>query len=66
MMSPGVKTEEAARIGFRYARSAQEALQMAREKQGGKASVAVLRYGGHILPVVDDEVVDRIPGATES
>lgn len=66
MVSPGVKPEEAARIGFRYARSAQEALQMAREKQGGKAIVAVLRYGGHILPVVDDEAAERVPGATGS
>ena len=30
---------------------------MAFEKQGEKASVAVLRYGGHVLPIVDDEAV---------
>jgi nickel-dependent lactate racemase len=55
MVSPGVTAEEAKKIGFRYARSAEEALRMALERQGKGASVAVLRYGGHILPVVDDE-----------
>jgi nickel-dependent lactate racemase len=55
MVSPGVTAEQAKRIGFRYARSAEEALRMAFERQGRRASVAVLRYGGHILPVVDDE-----------
>ncbi|HEX5385681.1 MAG TPA: nickel-dependent lactate racemase [Gemmatimonadales bacterium] len=60
MMSPGVKREEAERIGFRYAESAQRALEMAFERQGANATVAVLRYGGHILPVVDDQEVDRV------
>jgi len=55
MVSPGVTREQAQKIGFRYARSAEEALRMAFERQGQQASVAVLRYGGHILPVVDDE-----------
>jgi lactate racemase len=68
MVSPGVKEEEARKLGFRYAKSAQEALQMAFDKQGRDARVAVLRYGGHILPVVDDEqanlVSDRTTGAT--
>lgn len=65
MVSPGVKPEEAGKIGFRFAKDAQEALRMAREKQGDKARVAVLRYGGHILPVVDDEAADRIADATK-
>jgi lactate racemase len=60
MVSPGVTRAQAERIGFRYAGSAQEALAMAFERQGPSASVAVLRYGGHILPVVDDEEVDRV------
>jgi lactate racemase len=55
MVSPGVSAKEAKKIGFRYARSAEEALRMAFERQGPRASVAVLRYGGHILPIVDDE-----------
>jgi lactate racemase len=60
MVSPGVTREQSERIGFRYATSAQEALAMAFERQGAAASVAVLRYGGHILPVVDDEEVERV------
>jgi len=59
MVSPGVKPDEAARIGFRYARSAQEALDMATARQGKRARVAVIRYGGHALPIVDDEKAER-------
>lgn len=64
MVSPGVKPAEAQKIGFRYAETAQDALQMAFEKQGADASVAVMRYGGHVLPIVDDEAVDRIADKT--
>ncbi|MFL5515532.1 MAG: nickel-dependent lactate racemase [Gemmatimonadales bacterium] len=55
MVSPGVTAEEAARLGFRSARSPSEALAMALERQGPQATIAVLRYGGHVLPIVDDE-----------
>lgn len=64
MVSPGVKPDEAKKLGFRYAATAQEALGMAFEKQGPRASVAVLRYGGHVLPIVDDEAADRIADMT--
>jgi nickel-dependent lactate racemase len=64
MVSPGVKQQEAERIGFRYAKSAEQALAMALERQGSGASVAVLRYGGHILPIVDDEAGERIAERT--
>jgi lactate racemase len=64
MVSPGVKPDEAERIGFRYAESAQQALAMAFERQAAGASVAVLRYGGHILPIVDDEAAERIAERT--
>jgi len=65
MVSPGVKPEEAKKIGFRYARSTQEGLEMALRKQGRDAKVAVLRYGGHILPIVDDEAAERIASKTD-
>ncbi len=55
MVSPGVRREEAERLGFRYAETAQEALSMAFERQGSGATVAVLRHGGHILPLVEGE-----------
>lgn len=60
MVSPGVTSDEAGKIGFRYATSAQDALRMAFDRQGPSASVAVLRYGGHILPIVDDEQSERV------
>jgi lactate racemase len=60
MVSPGVRRHEAEKLGFRYAESAQEALSMAQARQGAKASIAVLRYGGHVLPIVEDEASDRI------
>jgi nickel-dependent lactate racemase len=65
MVSPGVKPEEARKIGFRYAKTAQDALQMALDKQGKDAKVAVLRYGGHILPIIDDEATERIADKTQ-
>ena len=55
LVSPGVTGEEASRLGFRYAETAQEALGMAFERQGGKARVAVLRHGGRVLPLVGGE-----------
>jgi nickel-dependent lactate racemase len=65
MVSPGVKPDEAKKIGFRYANTAQEALKMALEKQGKDAKVAVIRYGGHVLPIVDDEASERIADKTD-
>jgi nickel-dependent lactate racemase len=56
MVSPGVTPDEARRLGFRSAPDATAALRLALERQGPKATIAVLRYGGHVLPIVDDEV----------
>ena len=53
MVSPGVGREETERLGFRYAATAQEGLEMAFERQGREAKVAVLRYGGRILPLIE-------------
>lgn len=61
MVSPGVKPEEARKIGFRHAANATEAVNMALERQGQRASIAVMRYGGHVLPVVDDEQTQLHP-----
>jgi lactate racemase len=55
MVSPGVKREETERLGFRYAAAAEDALRMAFERQGDAATVAVLRHGGHILPLIAEE-----------
>jgi lactate racemase len=56
MVSPGVTREETERLGFRYAATANEALGMAFERQGDGATVAVLRHGGHVLPLIPGEV----------
>ncbi|HJT36671.1 MAG TPA: nickel-dependent lactate racemase [Pirellulales bacterium] len=55
IVSPGITVEEAKRLGLRYAKTVQDALLMAFEKQGQKAKVAILRQGGHILPQVAGE-----------
>jgi nickel-dependent lactate racemase len=52
LVSPGISRVDTERLGFRYARTASDALSMALEKQGHDAKIAVLRHGGHILPVV--------------
>jgi nickel-dependent lactate racemase len=65
MVSPGVKPEEARRLGFRPAPTATAALGLALERQGEHASIAVVRYGGHILPIVDDES-DQLSAAAGS
>lgn len=68
MVSPGIKEDEARKLGFRYARSAQQALSMGMDKQGKEARVAVIRYGGHALPIVADEqaelVASRLKGCS--
>lgn len=55
MVSPGVTIEEKQRLGLRHAQTVQDALEMALDKQGKRAKVAVLRQGGHILPLVEGE-----------
>ncbi|HYG79975.1 MAG TPA: nickel-dependent lactate racemase [Pyrinomonadaceae bacterium] len=62
MVSPGIKREETERLGFRYAMSAQEALEMAFERQGREAKVAVLQHGGHILPLIESEAAGAKDG----
>lgn len=55
LVSPGITKEHAERLGFRYAPTAQAALEMAFQRQGRNAKVAVLQHGGHILPVIAAE-----------
>jgi nickel-dependent lactate racemase len=52
--SPGVTPKDAAKLGLVWAKSGQHALDIAFQKQGRDASVAVLRHGGHILPLADE------------
>ncbi len=55
--TPGFSKQDAEKIGLRWAANGQDGLKMAFEKQGKKAKVAVLRHGGHILPLADDKAV---------
>jgi nickel-dependent lactate racemase len=60
--SPGVNAEDAKKLGLRHARDPQHALAMAFEQQGDGASVAVLRHGGHILPLADEKALAALYG----
>jgi nickel-dependent lactate racemase len=52
--SPGVNQKDAEKLGLVWAPDGQRALEMAFEGQGRDARVAVLRHGGHILPLADE------------
>jgi nickel-dependent lactate racemase len=58
MISPGVTCEETERLGFRYAATARDAMELAFKQQGREAKVAVLQHGGHILPIIKDETAE--------
>jgi nickel-dependent lactate racemase len=52
MVSPGIKPETQAHLGFKSAAKPQQALDMAFGIAGAQAKVAVLRHGGDVLPLV--------------
>jgi lactate racemase len=52
MVSPGIAPDTQRRLGFEPASSAEEALEMAFAIAGHNARVAVLKQGGHVLPLV--------------
>jgi nickel-dependent lactate racemase len=54
LVSPGIPCDQGERLGFRHAPTPQDALAMAFERQGSAARVAVLRYGGRILPRINN------------
>jgi hypothetical protein len=54
LVSPGVKKSEAEKLGMGWAKNGNEALQMAFERSGAGAKVAVLKHGGHVLPLADE------------
>ena len=54
LVSPGISSATAERLGFRHAPTPKDALTMAFERQGSAAGVVVLRYGGRILPKIDN------------
>lgn len=52
LVSSGINHEMATRIGFEWAATPQEALNRALDRKGKTASIAVLRNGGEIMPVL--------------
>jgi nickel-dependent lactate racemase len=51
LISPGVSPQDAVRLGFLYAASAQDALDRVLKMKGPDASIIVLRHAGDLLPV---------------
>ncbi len=54
IVSPGIDEQTVRSLGFRPAKTPQEALAMAFELKGKGASMAVLRNGGEIMPIPKD------------
>lgn len=52
LVSPGISRADTERLGFLYAADPQTALNMALEMKGSNATVAVIRHGGTVLPLV--------------
>ena len=52
IVSSGIEPQTAAKLGFHWAASPQEALTFALKRKGKKASIAVLKNGGEIMPVI--------------
>ena len=53
LVTKGISRQETEKLGLTYAATPQEALDIALDRLGSKAQVAVFRQGGDILPVID-------------
>jgi len=53
LVSDGIDPATARRLGFKWAETAQEALDLAFKVKGEDAKVAVLQHGGEVMPLVD-------------
>jgi nickel-dependent lactate racemase len=52
IVSSGIEPQTATKLGFHWATSPQEALTFALKRKGKKASIAVIKNGGEIMPVI--------------
>jgi lactate racemase len=52
IVSSGIEPQTAAKLGLHWAASPQEALTFALKRKGKKASIAVIKNGGEIMPVI--------------
>jgi nickel-dependent lactate racemase len=58
LVSPGIAPEVAQKIGFLPAATPQQALDIALDRMGKHASIAVLKNGGEIMPILKSGVND--------
>ncbi|HVS72102.1 MAG TPA: nickel-dependent lactate racemase [Phycisphaerae bacterium] len=59
LVSPGIKPEEAKKLGMHWAPDGTSAVKEALQHHGPSARIAVLKHGGHILPLADDKAMAR-------
>jgi nickel-dependent lactate racemase len=55
LVSPGIHQDDAKKLGMSWAPDGNAALREARDRHGPNARIAVLRHGGHILPLADGQ-----------
>jgi lactate racemase len=53
LVSPGIARSTTTRIGFKWAATPQDALDLAINQMGENASIAVLKNGGEIMPIIE-------------
>jgi lactate racemase len=53
LVSPGIPREVTSRLGFKWAATPQDALQLAINQVGKNAAIAVLKNGGEIMPMIE-------------
>jgi nickel-dependent lactate racemase len=53
LVSPGIPREVTARVGFTWAATPLDALQLAIDQVGKNAAIAVLKNGGEIMPMIE-------------
>ena len=55
IVSTGIEPQTAAKLGLHWAASPQEALTFALKRKGKKASIAVIKNGGEIMPAIESK-----------
>lgn len=53
LVSPGIDKKTTEKLGFSWARSAQEALEIAFSQQGNNPNVLIMKNGGEIMPIFE-------------
>jgi lactate racemase len=53
LVSPGIDKKTTEKLGFSWARNAQEALEIAFSQQGKNAGVLIAKNGGEVMPIVE-------------